>query len=296
VTETRHVETPDGRTLRVELAGGGERVVVALVGTPNAGVLYERWIEDAAGRDLTLVAYDRPGYGGSSPQPGRRIRDCAGDVRAISRALGFGRCAVWGFSGGGPHALACAALLPDLVGAAATLGSLAPSDSPGFDFLEGMVGGNREDAELYRADRELWEQRSRGDRDTLLEMSAAELAEAWSEGVSPSDRATLRTGFGAWLHRAAVAGVAPGADGWLADSIAFNSSWGFDPAAIAIPVKVWHGLDDRFVPAEHARWLAGTIPGAEAEIRDGDGHLGVAATGIGEVHEWLARRTWGADK
>jgi pimeloyl-ACP methyl ester carboxylesterase len=294
VTESRHVETPDGRTLRVEAAGDGARVVVAQVGTPNGGVLYEPWVEDAVGRGLTLVTYDRPGYGGSSPRPGRRIADCAGDVRAISRALGFGRCAVWGFSGGGPHALACAALLPDLVGAAATLGSLAPPDSPGFDYLEDMVGGNREDVELYRADRELWEQRGRGDRDALLAMSAADLVKAWSEGVSPADQATLRTGFGAWLHRAAVAGVAPGAEGWLADGIAFNSSWGIDPAAIAVPVKVWHGLDDRFVPAEHGRWLAGNIPGAEAEIRDGDGHLGVAATRIGEVHEWLARMTWGA--
>jgi pimeloyl-ACP methyl ester carboxylesterase len=293
VAETRHVETPDGRTLRVEVAGDGERVVVAHVGTPNGGVLYEDWIEDAAGRGLTLVAYDRPGYGESSPRPGRRVADCADDVRAISRALGFGRCAVWGFSGGGPHALACAALMPDLVGAAATIGSLGPCDAPGFDFLEGMVGGNREDVDLYRADLELWEQRGRSDRETLLEMSAADLVAAWAEGVSPADQATLRTGFGAWLHRAAVTGVAPGADGWLADTIAFYSGSGIDPGAIAVPVKVWHGVDDRFVPVEHGRWLARTIPGADAELRDGDGHLGVAATRIGDVHDWLARHTWG---
>jgi pimeloyl-ACP methyl ester carboxylesterase len=292
VTETRHVQTPDGRTLRVEVAGAGGRVVVAHLGTPNGGVLYEPWIEDAAGRGLTLVTYDRPGYGGSSRQSGRRAADAAGDVRAISRALRFERCAVWGFSGGGPHALACAALLPDLVGAAATVGSLAPPDAPGFDFLDGMVGGNREDVELYRADRELWEQRGHSDRDALLAMSAADLVEAWADGVSAADQATLRTDFGAWLHGAAVAGVGPSGDGWLDDGIAFNSSWGFDPAAITIPVKVWHGLDDRFVPAEHGRWLAETIPGADSVIRDGDGHLGVAATRIGDVHEWLARRTW----
>jgi pimeloyl-ACP methyl ester carboxylesterase len=131
VTEIRHVETPDGRTLRVEVAGAGGRVVVAHLGTPNGGVLYEPWIEDAAGRDLPLVTYDRPGYGGSSQHAGRRVAGAAEDVRAISRALGFARCAVWGFSGGGPHALACAALLPDLVGAAATIGSLAPTDAPG---------------------------------------------------------------------------------------------------------------------------------------------------------------------
>jgi pimeloyl-ACP methyl ester carboxylesterase len=292
VTETRQVATPDGRTLRVEVAGDGARVVVAHLGTPNGGVLYEPWIEDAAGRGLTLVTYDRPGYGGSSPHPDRRVADCAGDVRAISRALGFGRCAVWGFSGGGPHALACAALLPDRVGAAATIGSLGPCDVPGFDFLDGMQGGNLEDAELYRADRALWEQRGLRDREELLGMSAADLAAAWSRGVSPADQATLATGFGSWLHRAAVAGIAPSADGWLADTVAFYTGWGLDPAAIAVPVKVWHGVDDRFVPVQHGRWLAAAIPGAESEIRDGDGHLGVAATRIGEVHDWLARRTW----
>jgi pimeloyl-ACP methyl ester carboxylesterase len=292
VTETRHVETPDGRTLRVEVAGDGGRIVVAHLGTPNGGVLYEPWIEDATGRGLTLVTYDRPGYGGSSQQAGRRVSGAAEDVRAISEALGFVRCAVWGFSGGGPHALACAALLPGLVGAVATIGSLAPTDAPGFDFLDGMVGGNREDADLYRADRELWEQRSRRDREELLGMSASDLTAAWAEGVSPADQAALRTGFGAWLHRAAVAGVTPSADGWLGDTIAFYSSWGIDPAAIAVPVKVWHGTDDRFVPVQHGRWLAEAIPGAESDIGDGDGHLGVAATRIGDVHEWLARRTW----
>jgi pimeloyl-ACP methyl ester carboxylesterase len=287
------VETADGGTLRVEVAGDCERVVVAHMGTPNGGVLYEPWIEDAAGRGLTLVTYDRPGYGGSSRRAGRRVADAAGDVRAISRALGFERCAVWGFSGGGPHALACAALLPGLVRAAATIGSLAPPDAPGFDFLEPMEGENREDMELFRSDRELWEERGRSDWEARLQTSAAELAEEWSGGVSPGDADLLHTAFGEWVHRAMMAGIAPSPDGWMDDGIAFNSSWGIDPAEIAVPVKVWHGLDDRFVPAEHGRWLAGAIPGAESDIRDGDGHLGVAATRIGDVHEWLLGRAWG---
>ncbi len=291
--ETRQVEAPDGRTLRVEVAGDGERVVVVHLGTPNGGVLYRPWVDDAAGRGLTLVTYDRPGYGGSSRRPGRSVADCADDVRAIRRSMGFERCAVWGFSGGGPHALACAALLTDLVGAAAAIGSLAPSEAPGLDYLDGMVDDNREDIEIFRSDRELWERRGRSDREELLGMNADDLAEAWSAGVAPGDSELLHTEFGVWLHRAVVAGLAPSADGWLDDEVAFNTGWGFDPAAIAIPVKVWHGLDDRFVPAAHGRWLAETIPGAEAEVRDGDGHLRVAATRMGEVHEWLARRTWG---
>ncbi len=289
---TRLVETPDGRTLRVELAGDGERVVVAHLGTPNGGVLYGPWVEDAAGRGLTLVTYDRPGYGGSSRKAGRMVADCVEDIRAISRALGFERCAVWGFSGGGPHALACAALLPGLVAAAASIGSLAPADAPEFDYLDGMVGENREDIELFRSDRELWEQRSRSDREVLLGMSAADLAEAWSPGISAGDGELLGTPFGAWLHRAMRAGIEPSADGWIDDGIAFNIPWGIDPATIAVPVKVWHGVDDRFVPAGHGRWLAQHVPGAEVDIRDGDGHLGVAANRIGDVHAWLVRHAW----
>lgn len=286
--QTRQVETADGRRLRVELAGDGRRVVVVHVGTPSGGVLYDRWVKDAARRDLTLITYDRPGYGGSSPHPGRTVADCAADVRTISEAVGFERCAVWGFSGGGPHALACAALLGDLVAAVATIGSPAPLDAPGFDYFAGMPDDAQEDVELFLSERAEWERKGEEQRAEVLAQSAAELGEEWSVGVSPGDRAALQSDFGVWLHRAAQEGLAPGADGWMGDDIAFNSAWGFDPAAIALPVKVWHGRDDRFVPFGHGHWLADTIPGAQAELRDDDGHLTVAAHRIGDVHEWLA--------
>jgi pimeloyl-ACP methyl ester carboxylesterase len=120
-------------------------------------------------------------------------------------------------------------------------------------------------------------------------LTADELGEQWSAGVSPVDRVALQGDFGVWLHRAVQTALAPGIDGWTADDVAFHSPWGFDPAAISVPVGVWHGLDDHFVPAGHGRWLADTIPGARAELRDGDGHLRVAAHRIGDVHEWLAQ-------
>jgi pimeloyl-ACP methyl ester carboxylesterase len=288
VPQTKQVETGDGRRLRVELAGSGRRVVVVQVGSPNAGVLYDRWVRDAAGRDLTLIAYDRPGYGGSSPQPGRTVAACAADVRAISEAVGFGRCVVWGFSGGGPHALACAALLDELVAAVATIGSPAPFDAPGLDYLAGMPDDAREDTVLFLSDRAEWERKGEGQRDELLALSVDGLREGWSVGVSPGDRVALQGDFGAWLHRAVQAGLEPGVDGWMGDDVAFHSPWGFDPAAILVPVKVWHGREDRFVPFGHGRWLADTIPGAQAELSDDDGHLTVAADRIGDVHEWLA--------
>jgi pimeloyl-ACP methyl ester carboxylesterase len=288
--QTRHVDTSDGRRLRVEVAGDGRRVVLVQVGSPNAGVLHRDWVQDAADRGLTLITYDRPGYRGSSGLHGRTVADCAADVRRLSEVLGFERCVVWGFSGGGPHALACGALLDDLVAAVAAIGSPAPFDAPGLDFLASRSDEAREDHELFLSDRAEWERRGEQQRDELLAMSAGELAEHWSAGMSAADGAALHGEFGVWLHRAAHAALAAGVDGWTEDDIAlFHSSWGFDPASISIPVKVWHGLQDRLMPFANGRWLAETIPGAQAELRDDDGHLTVVAERIGEVHEWLAQ-------
>jgi pimeloyl-ACP methyl ester carboxylesterase len=286
----RDVAAADGRRLRVEVAGDGARVVLVQVGSPNAGVLYRDWVEDAGDRGLTLIAYDRPGYGGSSGQPGRTVADCAADVRALGQALGFNRCVVWGLSGGGPHALACGALLGDLVAAVATIGSPAPFDAPGLDLLTARPAEDREDHELFLSDRAAWERRGEQQREQLLAMSAAEMAEQWSAGQSAVDSAVLRGDFGVWLHRAVQDALEPGIDGWTADDIAlFHSPWGFDPASISVPVKLWHGGEDRFVPFASGQWLAEAIPGAQAELRDTDGHLTVAAERIGEVHEWLAQ-------
>jgi pimeloyl-ACP methyl ester carboxylesterase len=288
--ETRHVEAADGRRLRADVVGDGHRVVLVQVGSPNAGVLYHEWMQDAAGRGLTLITYDRPGYRGSSRQLGRTVADCAADVRRLSEVVGFERCVAWGFSGGGPHALACGALLDDLVAAVATIGSPAPFDAPGLDFLAGRSDGDRDDYELFLSDRTEWERHGEQQREELLAMSAGELAEQWSAGTSEADGADLHGEFGVWLHRAAQAGLAPSLDGWTDDDIAlFHSPWGFDPASISIPVKVWHGLEDRLVPSAHGRWLAEAIPSAQVEFRDHDGHLTVVARRIGEVHEWLAQ-------
>ena len=288
--QARHLEAVDGRRLRAEVAGDGRRVVLVQVGSPNAGVLYGDWVEDAAARGLTLIAYDRPGYGDSSRLPGRTVADCVADVRRLSEVVGFERCVVWGFSGGGPHALACGALLDDLVAAVATIGSPAPFDAPGLDLSAGWPDEAQEDHALFLSDRAAWERQGEQQREELLAMSAGDLAEEWSAGKSPVDGAVLQGEFGAWLHRAAQAAVASSAEGWTDDDIAWSHSpWGFDPASMSIPVKVWHGREDGFVPFAHGRWLAEAVPGAQAELRDHDGHFTVVAQRIGEVHDWLAQ-------
>jgi pimeloyl-ACP methyl ester carboxylesterase len=265
-------------------------VVLVQVGSPNAGVLHHEWVHDAANRGLTLVTYDRPGYGGSSRRPGRAVADCAADVRAISEAVGFERCVVWGFSGGGPHAIACGALLDDLVAAVATIGSPAPFDAPGLESFAGWSDEAREDHELFHSDRAAWERQGEQQREQLLAMGADELADHWAAGKAAVDGAELHGDIGVWLHRTAQAALASSIDGWIDDDIAlFHSPWGFDPASISVDTKVWHGLEDRFVPPAHGRWLAETIPGAQAELLEDDGHLTVVARRIGEVHEWLAQ-------
>jgi pimeloyl-ACP methyl ester carboxylesterase len=159
-----------------------------------------------------------------------------------------------------------------------------------LDYFASRSDEARRDVELFLSDRAAWEREGREQRKQLLALSFADFAEQWSHGKSPVDVEALHGEFGVWLHRAVRGALAPGDAGWTEDDIAiFRSPWGFDPASIAIPVKIWHGLDDQFARIEHGQWLAETIPGAQAELRDGDGHLGVAASRIDEVHEWLAQ-------
>jgi pimeloyl-ACP methyl ester carboxylesterase len=143
------LRTDDGRMLAVEEAGDlkGDAVLVH-AGTPYSRYLYSPAVAEATSRGLRLLSYDRPGYGGSTPHAGRTVADCAADVRQICGVLGIDRLATWGFSGGGPHALACAALLPDLVVAAASLGGFAPPDAEGLDRFAGM--GERNHAFFHK--------------------------------------------------------------------------------------------------------------------------------------------------
>src|SRR5260221_10564616 len=142
----RMIGTPDGRMLAVDEGGDASGVPVLVhYGTPGSRLLYEPHVRDAEERGIRLFSYDRPGYGGSSRDAGRTIASCAADVTAICDALGIDRFCVWGISGGGPHALATAALIPDRVAAAAALAPVAPFDAEGLDFYDGMGEQNIEE-------------------------------------------------------------------------------------------------------------------------------------------------------
>ncbi|HJY94812.1 MAG TPA: alpha/beta hydrolase, partial [Streptosporangiaceae bacterium] len=226
----------------------------------------------------------------STPQPGRTVADCAADVRAICAGLGIDRLAMWGVSGGGPHVLACAALLPDLVTAAASLASLAPADAEGLDFFEGMGQENADDFRLLNSDPEAARAKLESDREKTLAASAADLSDLLKTLLTPTDAAALTGELAEYLTYCGREGLAPGSQGWWDDGVAHGSPWGFELSAIEVPVLLMHGRQDQFVPFGHGQWLAARIPGVDARLLDDDGHLTLETNRIGEVHAWLADR------
>jgi pimeloyl-ACP methyl ester carboxylesterase len=285
----RTVQTPDGRTLAVQEAGDPSgRPVLVHMGTPNSRHLYGPNAVDAGARGLRLICYDRPGYGGSTPQPGRTHADCAADVRAICASLQIDRLAIWGISGGGAHALACAALLPDLVVAVASLAGLAPYGAEGLDWLAGMGEDNADDFQLFMEDKAAARAKLEKDREEFLAASAGDLAKALETLLSPVDAAALTGGIAEYLAFTGHEGLAPGSEGWWEDANAQAGAWGFEPAGISVPVMIMHGRQDKFVPVGHGEWLAAHIPGADARILDHDGHLTLLEHRIPEVHSWLS--------
>ncbi len=279
----------DGRALAVRVSGDpGGRPVLVHMGTPNSRLLYGGNTADAAARGLRLISYDRPGYGGSAPHPGRAVADCAADVRAICAALGVDRLAMWGISGGGPHVLACGALLPDLVVGIASLASLAPYGAEGLDYFDGMGQGNVDDVRLLLADKIAARAKVERDRADFLAASPQDLAEGMKTLLSPADAAVFTGDLAEYLSMSMKDGLAPGPEGWWEDGLAHLAPWGFDLGDITVPVLVMHGRNDRFVPFGHGGWLAAHVPGAEAMLLDDDGHLTLLERRIPEVHAWLA--------
>jgi pimeloyl-ACP methyl ester carboxylesterase len=285
----RTVQTADGRTLAVTESGDPQGLPVLVhMGTPNSRILYQPISADAAARGLRLISYDRPGYGGSTPSPGRDVASCAGDVRDICAALGIGRLAMWGISGGGPHVLACAALLPDLVAAVASLASPAPYGADGLDWFEGMGKDNADDFRLKLADAAAARAKMERDRLEFLAQTAEDAGSSFPSLLSPADAAVLTGALAEYLVTSSHAGLEPGAQGWWEDSVALADPWGFGLDQISVPVLVVHGDQDQFVPFGHGQWLAAHVPGAESWLLEGDGHLTLMENRIGEVHAWLA--------
>lgn len=289
----RTVRTPDGRLLAVEERGDPAGwPVLAHHGTPSSrgAAFYGPWVRDAVERGLRLISYDRPGYGESSPGPGRSVADTAADVRTICAELNIDRLGMWGFSGGGPHVLACAALLPDLVTAAAALAGMAPYEGEGLDWFAGMYRDDVEDTHLYLTDPVAARKKREQDRKEFLIAAANEALADDASMPTRDDEALTQGRYHRFLSAARSAGLAPGIQGWWDDTGMQLLPWRFDLAGIAVPVLLMYGRQDIFVPSGHGEWLAKHIPAAEARWFDGDGHGTLAQKRVPEAHAWLSER------
>ena len=279
------IRLPDGRTLHAydtradgsANAPGAPVAVFWLHGSPNVGSPPEPLFAAAGANGLGWVSYDRPGYGGSDPHDGRTVGSAAADAAAIADALGIGRFAVLGHSGGGPHALACAALLPDRVIAAVSMSGPAPYDADGLDWFAGWSPGIAA------------ENRAAARGRAALEAHGAEAEpEDMSAFFTDADLAALGGGW-SWLAGVAGQAIEQGDEGYLEDTLAAVRPWGFGPDGIGVPVLIMHGADDKMVPRAHGEWLAGRCPTAEARIVPDAGHVTVLDSAP-EALAWLAAR------
>ncbi|GGP50151.1 hypothetical protein GCM10010278_28880 [Streptomyces melanogenes] len=277
----------DGRHLTVERFGDPRgRPVFLLHGTPGSRlgpaprgmVLYQRRMQ--------LIAYDRPGYGGSDRLEGRSVADVVQDVKAIADSYGLERFAVVGRSGGAPHALACAALMPERVTRTAALVTLAPRDAAGLDWFDGMTAYNVEEFTTASVNPEEFAARliPRSDE---IRRNPIQLLDELRRDLTHADRMVVKdAGVRSMLLRNYQEALRTSAYGWIDDALAFCSPWGFDPADIAGEVLLWHGVKDVFSPVGHSRWLAERIPGATAVLEPAAAHFD-ALHALPDILTWL---------
>jgi len=279
VVNERDLELSDGRRLHIYDTRADDAQASLVIfwhhGTPNLGEPPEPLLPPAAQRGIRWVSHDRPGYGGSTPYPGRDLASAAADVSAIADALDIGRFAVMGHSGGGGHALACAALLSERVIGAVSVSGLAPYGAQGLDWFAGM--GPAGAAELRAA---------AGGRAALESYLASNDFDP--ELFTPADHAALAGAWG-WLGAVAGRAMKGGLGGMVDDDLAYVDSSGFDPGQISAPVLILQGGQDRIAPSSHGRWLARQIPSVELWLRPDDGHISVLNSGAAAM-EWLLER------
>jgi pimeloyl-ACP methyl ester carboxylesterase len=245
--------------------------------------MYRSRTEAAAERGLVCIGYSRPGYPYSDRRPGRRIVDCSEDVLAIVDALGIDSFFTVGWSGGGPHALACGARLADRVRAVATVGSNAPRHADGLDWYEGMGAENV--AEFGAAERgpdalQPYLEREAGKWQTA---KPADVFTHFAGLLSETARETMTVEQLEIAVESMRNALKTGIWGWFDDDTATVGDWGFDPAEIEVPVAIWHGGEqDNFIPSAHGEWLANAIPSAIPCFRPAADHL-TMATAFDEI-------------
>jgi pimeloyl-ACP methyl ester carboxylesterase len=292
-TERRSITVPDGRKVDVLIAGPSDGLPLVLhEGTPIGLVLYPPTVRAAQVRGLRVILAARPGYEGSTPRPGRRVADVAHDTAAVLDELGADTFVTAGWSGGGPHALACAAALPGRCLAAASIAGVAPYQAQGLDFLAGMGQENVDEfGAAVRGEAALTEFLER-EMPVVSTVTGGQVAQALGGLVIAVDQAVLTGEFADYVAAALRAAMNSGIAGWRDDDLAFVRDWGFSlgwesavPAGDtpAAPVAIWQGDQDKMVPFAHGQWLAAHIPGARTHLLPGEGHLSLTVSSIDRI-------------
>jgi pimeloyl-ACP methyl ester carboxylesterase len=293
-TERRRIAMPDGRSIEVLIAGPPDGLPLVLhEGTPVGLVLYPPTVQAAGERGLRTILTARPGYEASTPRPGRRVVDVAADIAAVLDELGADTFVTLGWSGGGPHTLACAAALPGRCLAAASIAGVAPYPARGLDWLAGMGPENVEEfGAAIAGEAELTEFLTSA-AVTFSALTGASVAESLGGLVIEADQAALTGEYADHIANALRAAMNSGIAGWRDDDLAFTKDWGFSlgwdappdapPDAPAAPVAIWQGDQDQMVPYAHGQWLAANIPGARVHLMPGEGHLSLTVSSFGLI-------------
>ena len=273
-----HVTTPDGLSLEILTMGPSDGYpLVYHAGSPSAAVRYAGFEDLLQQAGLRLVTYSRPGYGTSTPRPAReepwQVADDVRDTAAILDELGIGEFVTLGWSGGGPRALGCAALLPERCRAAVSLAGVAPYGAPGLDWAAGMGPENVRDFQAALRGREALEPLIAEQAAGMAGVTAADVTASFGQLVDEVDAAALTGGLAEYVAESLRRAAAQGPVGLLDDNLVIVAPWGFDVAAITVPVSIWQGAHDLMVPFGHGQWLAASIPGAQVHLFEDEGHL-----------------------
>jgi pimeloyl-ACP methyl ester carboxylesterase len=289
--ERRSLGMADGRIVEIVADGPEDGLPLVLhEGTPVGLHLYPPTVEAAAVRGLRTVLIARPGYEGSTPRPGRLVADVAEDVAEVLSALGADTFVTMGWSGGGPHTLACAALLPGRCLAAASIAGVAPYGADGLDWMAGMGPENVEEFSAALKGEAALTEFLLNAADGLQDVTGEQVAEALGGLVSEADRAALTGEYADHLAASLHAALSSGLAGWRDDDLAFATDWGYDlgwksagQEHNAAPVAIWQGDQDKMVPFAHGEWLASHIPGARSRLQKGEGHLTLTVTSLDRI-------------
>jgi pimeloyl-ACP methyl ester carboxylesterase len=281
---TDYIDLGDGRRLAVRVSGPTDGMpLVFHHGTPGAATAIRALERAAHSRGLRLVTTSRPGYGGSTRQPGRNVADVVADTSAVLDALGAHRCLVAGWSGGGPHALACAARL-GAAEAVLVIAGVAPYGTVGLDWMAGMGEDNVAEFGVALQGENALRSFLDAAREQLKDVTVDGIIESLSSLLPDVDRVVLTGEFGEDMAAAFHEALRIGVDGWLDDDLAFINPWGFELGEIFAPVMIWQGSADLMVPFAHGQWLASQVPNASSHLEQGEGHLSI---GLGAIERML---------